>query len=738
MFAYLRRWLSPPQFLGDEIKTRHVNLIQLVLLIAIGTNLAVIIGDLLGDNIPLPTIGIGMTLLAGCLGAYFIMRRGYIRAAAVSIIIIGMISVTFAAASLGTIRTPTTAMYLIGVIMAGLLFERRGLIATILFSSLGVAGLIVAENAGWLPRPSYIVTVTQWLMYTVEFGAVGVLIRLAGQSFQRALQRADRELAMRQQAEAALRASEQHYKTLIDNQGEGLGYVDPAEVFTFCNPSAERVFGVPAGQLVGRNLREFMTPEQFSEIQRQTALRQQNQKSIYEIEIRRLNDGQLRQLMVTAVPQLNEQGELLGSFGVFRDITERKHAEAALRELNATLEQRVAERTAQLTATNETLERQIIERTHAEAALRESEERFRQLAENIREVFWLTNRDASQFLYVSPAYEDIYGLKTTDLLAQPAAFLSVVTDPADRARILDALRRNTAGQSAFVEYHITRADGSTSWIWNRSFPVLNAAGEVERIAGIAEDVNEFKRVEDELRRALIKEQELSDLKSQFISMASHDFRTPLTSILTSADLLEHYTARLSEEKKMVYVRRIQTSVRHMTQLLEDVLIIGRADAGKLEFAPGPIDLIAFSHALLDEVRPTATPQHTLKFDHNGDFADTWLDEKLLRQIMINLLSNAIKYSPAGGPIRLSLQREQAHIIIVITDHGLGIPPDAQLHLFESFFRAKNTGNISGNGLGLAIVQRAVDAHGGHIQVSSTLGAGSTFTVTLPWQPVTAE
>ncbi len=610
MFAYLRRWLSPPQVTGDEIKLRRINLIHLVVLIAIGTNLAVIIGDLLGGNIPLPTFGIGMTLLAGCLGAYFIMRRGYILAAATSIIIVGMISVTFAAASLGTIRTPTTAMYLLGVMMAGLLFERRGLIVTILFSSLGVAGLIVAENAGWLPRPNYDVTVTQWLMYSVEFGAVGLLIRLSGESFHRALQRADRELADRQQAEAALR------------------------------------------------------------------------------------------------------------------------------DLNATLEHRVAERTAQLTAANEELGREIVERARVEAALRENEERFRQLAENIREVFWLTNRDGSQFLYVSPAYEDIYGLKITDLLARPTAVLDVVSDPDDRARISDALRQNAAGQAAFVEYRITRADGTSSWIWNRSFPVLNAAGEVERIAGIAEDVSEFKRVEDKLRRALIKEQELGDLKSQFISMASHDFRTPLTSILTSADLLEHYNARLSEEKKLAYIRRIQTSVRHMTQLLEDVLIIGRADAGKLEFSPSPIDLVAFSRSLLEEVRPTATAQHTLELTHNDDLGDTWLDEKLLRQIVINLLSNAIKYSPAGGPIRLSLQREQAHIIIAITDCGLGIPPDAQLHLFESFFRAKNTGTISGNGLGLAIVQRAVDVHGGHIQVSSTLGVGSTFTVTLPWQPVT--
>ena len=815
-----------------------------------------------------------------------------------------------------------------------------------------------------------------------------------------------RDITERKQAAAALQASERRYKALIENQGEGLGYVDLAEVFTFCNPAAENLFGVPAGQLVGHSLREFVAPEQFIEIQRQTALRQQSQKSVYEIEIRRPADDQLRQIIVTAVPQFNEQGEFLGAFGVFRDITDRKRATAALRELNATLEQRVAERTAQLTATNEELAHEIGERTRmeealsiqydlslalgasddlhqaltqileaalrlegldcggvyltdpsgtldlvahhgltpqfieqarrypavtpqarmahtgqihygtyqsfraesgenveglrslavipimrkgqllallnlashtgdaipvntrhaletlaqqigstlrrlrADVALRESEEIFNQFLEHSPIHIFVKNPQ-TQALRLSQNFEQMFGKPRAELLGKSVAELfppdlaaKMVADdlrilterqlvtvaeefngrfyttikfpiqlegqppylagyslditeqrqaeaalreseekyralvryssdaifsldregrylfanealarvygqplhaiigqslrqffpPAEADQRLAVVRQVFAtGQSQEIEGLVLTATGEARHYLTMLDPISDAGGQVVSVSCISKDITELKRTEDDLRHALVQEHELGKIKAQFIAMASHDFRTPLTTILSSADLLELYGARLSDEKKFIHLQRIQISVRNMTQLLDDVLILGRSDAGKLVCVLAPLDLVAVSRALLNDLRRTATPQHTFEFDHTDDFTGTWLDEKLLRQMLNNLLSNAIKYSPGGGPIRLSLRRDAAHVIIAVSDRGLGIPPEAQPHLYESFYRAQNVGEMPGTGLGLPIVKRAVDAHHGTIDVVSAVGAGATFTITLPWE-----
>jgi signal transduction histidine kinase len=169
----------------------------------------------------------------------------------------------------------------------------------------------------------------------------------------------------------------------------------------------------------------------------------------------------------------------------------------------------------------------------------------------------------------------------------------------------------------------------------------------------------------------------------------------------------------------------------MTQLLEDVLTIGKAEAGKLKFTPSPMDLVAFCRDLVESLQMSAREQHQINFVAVGDGSDAQMDEKLLAHVLTNLLSNAVKYSPDGGMVQFDLICEYSWAIFRIQDSGIGIPPDDLERLFESFRRASNVGAIPGTGLGLAIVKKCVDLHGGQITVESEVGAGTTFTVTLP-------
>ncbi|HBB34304.1 MAG TPA: hypothetical protein DDZ80_04855 [Cyanobacteria bacterium UBA8803] len=375
-------------------------------------------------------------------------------------------------------------------------------------------------------------------------------------------------------------------------------------------------------------------------------------------------------------------------------------------------------------------------RAATEKALRTSEEQFRQLTENIREVFFLSTPDLSQILYISPAYEEVWGRTPASLYQEPSTWMDSV-HPNDRYRVAAAAARHLKGKRPFdEEYRIIRPDGLQRWVWVRGFHVLNEAGFVERLAGIAEDITERKRAETEILNALAKEKELGDLKSRFVSITSHEFRTPLTTILSTTELLEYYDWTKEEELEQLHL--IQEAVHQMLDLLEDTLFMSTSEAGQLPFHPVPLNLHEFCQGVVAEIErgiswkrfPTDI-QHSITFVSQGENFLAYMDRKLLRQILTNLLLNAIKYSPTGGTVRFELSCQGNESIFQIQDRGIGIPPEDQPRLFEFFHRGRNVGSIDGTGLGLAIVKKCVDLHGGQIVVNSDVGIGTTFTVKLP-------
>lgn len=245
---------------------------------------------------------------------------------------------------------------------------------------------------------------------------------------------------------------------------------------------------------------------------------------------------------------------------------------------------------------------------------------------------------------------------------------------------------------------------------------------------------QLKNSERKILNAWEQEQELNLLKSSFISMASHEFRTPMTTIRTSVELLQKFDHELTNQKRDDYFERIKAAISQIIHLLDEILLLGSGEAGGLRYQPKPLDLEKFCAELMEDLRFSHSQHYTITAECEGDCSIAVMDAALLWHILTNLLSNAIKYSPTGGSVRFSLMCQSGTATFRVQDHGLGIPLKDQSHLFETFYRCSNVGKIQGTGLGLAIVKKCVDLHQGDIQVNSELGKGTMFTVTLPIQP----
>ncbi|WP_088242313.1 hybrid sensor histidine kinase/response regulator [Calothrix rhizosoleniae] len=240
------------------------------------------------------------------------------------------------------------------------------------------------------------------------------------------------------------------------------------------------------------------------------------------------------------------------------------------------------------------------------------------------------------------------------------------------------------------------------------------------------------RVEEKTAE-LVKAKEINQFKSEFVSMLSHDIRNPLNTILLAAGLLQNSDRKLTQEKKQNHFQLIRSAIKNMAHLLDEVSLIGKADAGKLECELICLDLTAFCSEIASNAKLQAAEVkvNVVFSSHDEDLGGILCDESLLRHILENLLGNAIKYSPPGGKVSFEISKQDQKIIFQIQDWGIGIPEAEQKKLFQPFYRASNIDNIPGTGMGLAIVKKCVDAHNGEISVNSKVGLGTTVTVQLP-------
>lgn len=240
-----------------------------------------------------------------------------------------------------------------------------------------------------------------------------------------------------------------------------------------------------------------------------------------------------------------------------------------------------------------------------------------------------------------------------------------------------------------------------------------------------------------LQQQLQDVHELYTLKSRFVSMVSHEFRTPLAVILSASNNLHDYFERMTVEQRAKHIRKIGIQVQNMTSMLDDVLTIGHMESGAIQFMPVWLDLHVFCQQIIDEFR-VVHESRDIRFTCAGDCNAVYLDEKLMRQIISNLLSNALKYSSAHQPVAVALHLKPEQITLIFRDQGIGIPETDYQQLFEAFHRATNVGTVAGTGLGLAITKFATELHGGQITFTSKMGAGTTFIVTIPQEKVKVD
>lgn len=253
----------------------------------------------------------------------------------------------------------------------------------------------------------------------------------------------------------------------------------------------------------------------------------------------------------------------------------------------------------------------------------------------------------------------------------------------------------------------------------------------QRTLILREALQELERSQGELNEALSKERELNEIKSRFVSMASHEFRSPLSTVLSSAALLGKYTLTEDQEKRDKHIKRIKDSVKHLNDLLEDFLSLGKLEEGKIGADPAGFAVKEFLEEVVEEMRPLAKQGQDIRCQYTGEDLFT-TDKRLLKNILINLLGNAAKFSPENATIGLTVDHPAGGgLSLSVKDHGIGISPEDQQHLFSSFFRGSNATNIEGTGLGLHIVKRYVELLDGSIRLESQIGEGTTVTVELP-------
>jgi PAS domain S-box-containing protein len=369
-----------------------------------------------------------------------------------------------------------------------------------------------------------------------------------------------------------------------------------------------------------------------------------------------------------------------------------------------------------------------------ERDLKENRDQLATLLNSMSDAVIATN-EQGVVTFINPAAELLTGWQKADALDQPVTEILQIVDEVTETELENPVEKVLREQQVVYLGDFTSLitkEGQKVPIGDSASPIMRQSGKINGVVVVFWDMSERRQTEL-LEQALNKERELNELKSLFISTVSHEFRNPLSAIQSAVELIEIYGTNLTETKRNTYLNRIKKAVISMKKLMEDVLFMGKSEAGKLECNPAPLNLEQFCRELIAEFTVVEQNECEIIFTCGSDRTDACMDERLLYYIFTNLLTNAVKYSPAGSTIRFDLtcdpMREVA--ILQIQDPGIGIPDPDQTRLFESFYRASNAQSIPGTGLGLVIVKKCVEAHKGQISVSSQVDVGTTFTITLP-------
>jgi len=504
---------------------------------------------------------------------------------------------------------------------------------------------------------------------------------------QRAVARAPEERLLRDITFQNKREEQSRFQALLVNAvGEAIIATLPDGTITFWNKAAEQMYGWTATEATGQKLLGLIGTNTQNNYDAITEMLSSNGQWSGEFRDRR-RDGSTFHVLSHCTPIL-EDGVLVGTIAAAVDITERKQLEQRLDIL------------------------------------------FRDAPVPIV-LFDLK----ATFRDVNHAYEELIGHSREELVGRTSIEMGVVT-PDVGITIVPIIRRIMAGETVQAfEMVVHASDGRTIEV-EINMHMITIQDEL-LIMGSLRDNTARKQVETSLRESLRRQEELNDLKTRFITTASHEFRTPLATIMITADSLLAYRKKMDEAKIDYRLKKICAEVNHLKSLIEDVLHAARTQSGRLSFNPSAFDLDGLLIEIVDEFQGAPGETHTLRYTSAESPMIAFLDPMLMKQVITNLISNALKYSPHGTTVHIDLARADENLVLSVADHGIGIPASDLPHLFEQFHRASNVGAIAGTGLGLSITRECVEQHGGRISVESIHDQGTTFTVTIPVHARTA-
>jgi PAS domain S-box-containing protein len=530
---------------------------------------------------------------------------------------------------------------------------------------------------------------------------------------------------------------------LFRNANEGILFMNKDGLIILANPFAGKMLGYDGTSLTYENIRELL-PQQFNGENVQTLLgilggHHGFEKSAELDLVCQRKDGKTFPVEISLSHYNTGSEEVVIAF--LQDVTNKKERERlaaehllTVQKYNTELEDQVKFRTRELESAlqnvnriNESLLEEISVRKRVERELRKSQEVYVQMARNFPEgIIGVLNKDmlyefadGDELLSFGQGAGSVKGHHVFEGLKG-----SMLQECTER------LKKVYQGQKVKFDVEIKSDSYSISAV-----PLYGDGSGITEALVVIKNITPRKKVEKELMKNLDRERTLNMLKTRFVTAASHQFRTPLTTILSSALLLKNYNGDQYEDKKVLHLNRIKGSVNHLNELLNEFLSVGKLDEGITKPVKSTFKLKELVDQLLVELEVIKKEdQHiVLKFRTDDDVICS--DRQLLKNILVNLLSNAIKYSPASARVDLSVVQENGTVEFEVTDYGIGIPDAEQSHIFERFFRAKNAVDIDGTGLGLNIVKKYVDLLGGEITFNSVENEKTSFRVSLPLKEV---